>query len=114
MGVAKFTCCQPLAVSEVNVAVASSWPLGDHKLAVCVPVLAALLKKRTPVIKPLVSELNRVPTSMDCASPPSTTPGTADEDHKLNEVEIAIVVKVEVMSEARGLPARSFTPLGPP
>src|SRR6478609_9842424 len=97
MGVAKFTCCQPLAVSEVNVAVASSWPLGDHKLAVCVPVLAALLKKRTPVMEPPVSELNRVPTSIDCASPPSTTPGTADDDHKLIEVELTLCAETSTV-----------------
>src|SRR3954447_18616627 len=112
-GAAKFTCCQPLAVSEVNVAVANSWPLGDHKLPVCVPVLAALLKNRTPAMKPLVSAVNRVPTSMAWASPPSKTTGRADEGHKLDEVEVteAIVVNAEVMSEASALPARSFTPV---
>ena len=42
-GVEKLTCCQPLAVSLVKVAVANSVPLLDHRLPVCVPVLAALL-----------------------------------------------------------------------
>ena len=32
-GVAKFTCCQPEAVSSVKVAVASSWPALVHRLA---------------------------------------------------------------------------------
>ena len=42
-GWAKFTCCQPLAVSLVNVAEASSWPLAVHRLPMCVPVLVLAL-----------------------------------------------------------------------
>jgi hypothetical protein len=37
------TSCQPLAVSLMNVACASSEPLAVHSLPTCVPVLAAPL-----------------------------------------------------------------------
>jgi len=40
-GVAKVRVCQPDAVSLANVPVASTVPVGDHKVAVWVPVLAA-------------------------------------------------------------------------
>ena len=42
-GVLNVTCCQPTAVSAVNVAVASNWPSCDHRCAVCVPLLPAAL-----------------------------------------------------------------------
>ena len=42
-GVAKLTCCQPEAVSPLNVAVASFVPVADHRFPMWVPVLAALL-----------------------------------------------------------------------
>jgi len=42
-GVAKFTCCQPEAVSLPNVAVASKVPVLLQRLPVCVPVLVLLL-----------------------------------------------------------------------
>ena len=42
-GVAKVTCCQPEAVSLVNVAWASSVPVAVHRLPMWVPVLAAAL-----------------------------------------------------------------------
>ena len=42
-GLANVTCCQPDAVSLVNVAWASSWPLAVHRLPTCVPVLAVAL-----------------------------------------------------------------------
>jgi hypothetical protein len=38
-GVVKFTCCQPDAVSPLNVAVASWVPVLLHRVPVCVPVL---------------------------------------------------------------------------
>jgi hypothetical protein len=37
-GLARFTCCQPEAVSFTNAAWASSVPLLVHRLATCVPV----------------------------------------------------------------------------
>ena len=43
IGVAKLTCCQPEAVSPLNVAVPSEAPVADHRWAVCVPVLVTLL-----------------------------------------------------------------------
>ena len=39
-GEAKMTCCQPEADSLVNVAEASKVPPLDHRLPMCVPVLA--------------------------------------------------------------------------
>jgi len=42
-GVEKFTCCQPEALSPVNVAVASRAPVLLQRLPTCVPVLPALL-----------------------------------------------------------------------
>ena len=42
-GVAKLACCQPVAVSPVNVAVASRVPVRDHRLPTCVPVLRRAL-----------------------------------------------------------------------
>ena len=42
-GEAKLTCCQPLAVSLVKVAVASRVLLRDHRLPVCVPVFSGPL-----------------------------------------------------------------------
>ncbi len=41
-GLAKLTCCQPLPVSLVKVAVASFTPLLVQRLAICVPVFALL------------------------------------------------------------------------
>ena len=38
-GLAKVTCCQPVAVSLVKVAWASSVPVLVHRLPTCVPVL---------------------------------------------------------------------------
>ncbi len=38
-GLEKLTCCQPLAVSLVNVAAASWVPLLVHRWPTCVPVL---------------------------------------------------------------------------
>ena len=37
-GVGRFICCQPEAVSPLNVVVARSVPVLDHKWPVCVPV----------------------------------------------------------------------------
>ena len=42
-GVAKVACCQPVAVSPVNVTVASRVPAAVHSDPVCVPVLPAPL-----------------------------------------------------------------------
>ena len=42
-GVAKFTCCQPLAVSLVKVAVASNVPVLLQRSATWVPVFAGPL-----------------------------------------------------------------------
>jgi hypothetical protein len=38
IGVAKFACCQPVAVSPPNVTVPSSVPVADHRWPTCVPV----------------------------------------------------------------------------
>jgi hypothetical protein len=38
-GLEKVTCCHPLAVSELNVAVARRVPAEDHRLPVWVPVV---------------------------------------------------------------------------
>ena len=42
-GLEKVTCCQPVAVSLVNVAVASRVPEPLHRLPTCVPVFPAPL-----------------------------------------------------------------------
>jgi hypothetical protein len=42
-GESKITRCQPLAVSEVNTAVASRTPLPVHRFPTCVPVFADAL-----------------------------------------------------------------------
>ena len=42
-GAPRLASCQPLALSPVNVTVASSWPVFDHRWPVCVPVLVAPL-----------------------------------------------------------------------
>jgi hypothetical protein len=42
-GEAKVTCCQPVAVSPVNVALASSVPVLVQRWPTCVPVFAAPL-----------------------------------------------------------------------
>ena len=42
-GVAKFTCCQPLAVSLVKVALASNVPVLVHKSPMWVPVFVGPL-----------------------------------------------------------------------
>ncbi len=42
-GLAKVTCCQPEVVSLLNVAVASRWPLADHRLPTWVPLLVPAL-----------------------------------------------------------------------
>ena len=42
-GAENVTCCQPVAVSLVNVAVASSWPVLVHRWPTWVPVFVAPL-----------------------------------------------------------------------
>ena len=42
-GVAKFTCCQPEALSPENVAEARFVPVLDQRLPTCVPVFEAAL-----------------------------------------------------------------------
>jgi len=42
-GVEKLTCCQPLAVSPVKVALASSVPFDVHRSPICVPVFCGPL-----------------------------------------------------------------------
>jgi hypothetical protein len=42
-GVGRFICCQPDAVSFVNVTLASRWPVRDHTLPTCVPLFVANL-----------------------------------------------------------------------
>jgi hypothetical protein len=37
-GLPKLTCCQPVAVSLVNVACPNTVPVLDHRLPTCVPV----------------------------------------------------------------------------
>jgi hypothetical protein len=73
----KLTCCQPDPVSLEKVAVASRVPVLDHKLPMCVPVFAALLKKRRPVMVPSLSERNFTANSTGDPGPASTTRGAA-------------------------------------
>ena len=67
-GLLKRTSCQPLAVSFVNVAVASSAPVRLKRCPTWVPVFVAPLKKRMPLIRPAVAERKRVPTSIGAVS----------------------------------------------
>jgi hypothetical protein len=62
-GVEKFTCCQPVAVSPVNVAVASKVAELLQRCPMWVPVLFTPLKNRTPVMNPLIFEVNLTPNS---------------------------------------------------
>jgi hypothetical protein len=62
-GVEKFTCCQPVAVSPVKVAVANRVPVLLQRCPICVPVLFTPLKKRTPVMNPLIFDVNLTPNS---------------------------------------------------
>src|SRR5690242_13168159 len=62
-GLEKLTCCQPLAVSLVNVAVASKTPPLLHSSPICVPVSCTHLKKRTPSTTPATSLVNLMPKS---------------------------------------------------
>src|SRR5438094_497397 len=62
------TCCQPLADSLVNVAVARRLPWTDHRLPMCVPVLVVSFQKRTPVIQPSTSDWNLTPSSTELLS----------------------------------------------
>src|SRR4051812_7418901 len=76
-GLAKETCCQPVALSLVKVADASFVPLEFHRLPTCVPVLAVDLKKRTPDTNPERSERNLMPTSVAATLPESARAGAA-------------------------------------
>ena len=69
--------CQPESLSPVNVAWASRVPLAVHRLPTCVPVLAAALWKRMPVIEPWMSPRNFTPSSIAPPSPESTVDGAA-------------------------------------
>ena len=62
-GVPKFTCCQPEAVSLVNVAVASSVPLIVHRLPMCVPMLAGALVEAHAGDEAVDVALNFTPSS---------------------------------------------------
>lgn len=63
----KLTCCQPVALSLVNVALASRCPLVVHRLPTWVPVLAVPFQNRTAVMKPSTSERNLTPSSTGLA-----------------------------------------------
>src|SRR5215468_5424457 len=76
-GVAKFTCCQPDAVSLMKVADARLVPVLVHRLPTWVPVLVLALWKRMPVMVPATSEVNFTPISTGLSGPPSTPTGAA-------------------------------------
>jgi hypothetical protein len=42
-GAEKSSSCHPLADSPVNVPLASNWPVDDHRLPICAPVLSEYL-----------------------------------------------------------------------
>ena len=77
-GVAKLTCCQPEAVSPVNVAVASCVPVADQRFPMCVPVLARPCRTGCPDL-PVESAVNFTPSSVDDGSPSSTLEGVVDD-----------------------------------
>src|SRR4051812_3822439 len=61
-GVAKLTCCQPHAVSDVKFACASSAPVLLYKEPMCVPLsFGEAFQKRMPVICPATSDWNFTP-----------------------------------------------------
>ncbi len=62
-GVAKSSSCHPWVDSPLNVPVASSAPVADHRLPVCVPVLSGSLRNRTPDTIPSEAALNFRPSS---------------------------------------------------
>src|SRR5919204_3247510 len=64
----KRTCCQPVAVSLMKVAVARSWPPAVQRWPTCVPVLSAPLKKRRPRTLPASALRNLRPTSIGTAA----------------------------------------------
>ncbi len=68
IGASKLVCCQPVAVSFWNAALASSVPVLVQSLPTWGPVLAGPLKKRMPVTKPGTSAWNLTPTSTGRAS----------------------------------------------
>ncbi len=69
------TCCQPVVVSPVKVAVASWVPVADHNVPVWVPVFFGPLKKRIPVTQPFWLARNFTPSSSADASSTVTLPG---------------------------------------
>src|SRR6478609_2133868 len=87
--------CHPLAVSFVNVPVASSWPAVDQSDPTCVPVLVEALKNRMPVTHPDVAALNRTPSSTAPASPESTAAGWVTPNREQGQVVMMLVVTVE-------------------
>src|SRR5664279_2409866 len=110
-GVVKLTCCQPEAVSPVNVAVASLVPPVVHSVPVCVPVLVLALKNRTPVMLPATSELNLTPTSTLALSGSAGVPGTAVGPHSEQghpDVWLLAVVNDHVTGAVIASPERSL------
>src|SRR5262249_33881981 len=93
-GLAKLACCQPEAVSPVKVTVPRLWPVLDHRLPTCVPVLVAALWKRSPVMAPVASDWNLTPSSTALGSPPSTMAGVGLDG------QIIVVAGLTVMPSA--------------
>ena len=58
-----FRDCQPVALSLVNVPVASRVPVELHSDPVWVPLLPVPLKNRTPVTQPATLDWNFIPSS---------------------------------------------------
>ena len=82
-GTLNITCCQPEAVSLVNVAVASSPPSLLQRWPTCVPVFRLLLKKRIPAICASTSLRKLTPSSAGFGSCVSGTVGTAESGHSV-------------------------------
>ncbi len=107
-GAAKLTCCQPDAVSLVNVAVANSSPVLVHRLPVWTPEFPGPLKKRMPLIVPATSERNLTPSSTAFGSFSDATAGVAPASQIVHgQAGPVLVVKDQVRSAPSELPARS-------
>ena len=105
-GVASSICCQPEAVSLLNVIEPSSVPALLQRLPTCVPVLAAALQKRIPAIFPATSDWNFTPNSTALSGPLSAVPGTTVLGQRLTLVgaEETVMLKA-LLATCCGLPA---------
>src|SRR5215216_3289549 len=76
-------CCQPVALSAVNVTLPSSDPDASQRRPTCVPALPGPLKNRIPNTAPFRCGRKATPSSIAPLSSAAASSGTAEVSHSV-------------------------------